>query len=80
MKGKTHLHAYFQKHTYVNQKKNEREEKTYYEDLRCIQIYKSSEKGQNANEDADTTCQKSMCVHTGCVLECTVHMLQAGSC
>lgn len=79
MKGKTHLHVYLKKTHRFEPEKNEREEKTYYEELRCIQIYKSSERGQNANEEADTTCQKSMCVHTGCVLECTVHMLQAGS-
>lgn len=47
--------------------------KRYYVELRCIQIYKSSEKGQNANEKADTTCQKSMCV-------CTLGMFRSAQC
>lgn len=81
MKGKTHLHEYFKKknHTDLNQKKKLKGKNSYYEELRCIQTYKSSEKGWNANKKADTTCQKSMCVHTGYGLE-WLHVLQVGSC
>lgn len=57
-----HLHVYLKKHTDLKQKKWKAKKPPYYEETRCIQIYKSSEKGQNANKKADTSCQKNQCL------------------